>query len=111
MVASEGFILFRRYMTCSYNKETSMRKFLIIAAIALLPTAAAAQHRGGGHGGGHGGGFHGGGVHHGGGGHWHNGAWVPWAVGGAILGGAIIGNSCYRWVVDQWGYQRRVWVC
>lgn len=79
-----------------------MKKLLIAALVALVPTVAMAQHRGV---------HHGGGVHQGGG-HWHNGRWIPWAVGGAIVGGAIIANeSCWRWVVDQWGYQRRVWVC
>lgn len=79
-----------------------MRKFLIAGLIALLPTVALAQHRGGG--------WHGG--WHQGGGHWHNGRWIPFAVGSAIVGGAIIANeSCYRWVIDQWGYRHRVWVC
>lgn len=81
-----------------------MKRFLLAGfiALSLIPTAAVAQHRGG-HSGWHGERSEG---------HWHNGRWIPWAVGGAILGGAIIANeSCYRWVVDQWGYQRRVWVC
>lgn len=81
-----------------------MRKLLLALIIAVVPTMAMAQHRGG-----HGGsGWHGG-VHRGGG-HWNNGIWIPAIVGGAIIGGAIEG-SCWRWVVDQWGYQRRVWVC
>lgn len=81
-----------------------MRKLLLALAVLSisLPGAALAQHRGGG--------WHGG-AHHGGG-HWHNGRWIPFAVGAGILGGAIIANeSCYRWVVDEWGYRRRVWVC
>jgi hypothetical protein len=80
-----------------------MRKFLMagLVALTMIPTAAVAQHRG----------WHGGGFHHGGG-HWHNGQWIPFAVGAGILGGAIIASeSCYRWVVDQWGYRHRVWVC
>lgn len=80
-----------------------MKKLLIAALIALVPAVAMAQHRGV---------VHRGGDFHRGGGHWHNGQWIPFAVGGALLGGAIIANeSCYRWIVDQWGYQRRVWVC
>lgn len=81
-----------------------MRKFLLagLVALTMIPTAAVAQHRWG----------HDGwrGDHRGG--HWHNGQWIPFAVGAGILGGAIIANeSCYRWVVDEWGYRRRIWVC
>src|SRR5512143_1341114 len=87
------------------RRRSPMRKLLIALAVmaVAVPTVALAQHRGGN--------FHGGGFHRGGG-HWDHGRWIPWAVGAGIIGGAVIANeSCYRWVVDQWGYQRRVWVC
>lgn len=87
-----------------------MRNFIIITATALAvvfpvfgTSTAKAQHGHGG-GGGHGGGFHGN-QHHGGG-HWRNGIWIPF-----VVGGAIVGTECWRWVIDEWGYRRRIWVC
>lgn len=89
-----------------------MKKLLLALVIAVVPTMgptmAMAQHRGAGH---VGSGWHGGGGGwHQGGGHWRNGVWIPFAIGGAIVGGAVA-TGCWRWVVDEWGYQRRVWAC
>lgn len=76
-----------------------MRKFLIAWLIALIPTVALAQHRGG---------FHRGGEFHRG----HGVGMWPWIVGGSIVGGAIVTDGyCTRWVVDPAGYWRKIWIC
>ena len=69
--------------------------FPVIAALAITPSSALAQHHHGGHhgGGGHGGGHHGGGGH--GGGHHHHPHWNPY------WGGVYYYGSGYQGYYEQ----------